>query len=98
MEERLRRRALVFSWTGAAVMLAALAAANLLAHFLFLGFLRPRIGHADFNLERIAPVHLRIARHRHSTLTCGHSLVCVEAEYRDVGLQLPDQRSPERCG
>jgi len=35
MQERIRRRALVFSWTGGAVLLAALAAANLLAYFLF---------------------------------------------------------------
>ncbi len=35
MEERMRRRALVFSWTGAAVLLAALAAANLLSYVLF---------------------------------------------------------------
>ncbi|MCX5794249.1 MAG: GldG family protein [Elusimicrobia bacterium] len=35
MEERARRRALVFSWTGAGVILAALAAANLLSYLLF---------------------------------------------------------------
>jgi len=35
MEERARRRALVFSWTGAGVLLAALAAANLLSYLLF---------------------------------------------------------------
>jgi ABC-type uncharacterized transport system involved in gliding motility auxiliary subunit len=35
MMEPLRRRALLFSWTGAAMLLAALAAANLLSYFLF---------------------------------------------------------------
>ncbi len=35
MEKRARRRALLFSWTGAATLLGALAAANLLAYFLF---------------------------------------------------------------
>ena len=35
MEERMRRRALVFSWTGSAAVLAVLAAANLLSYFLF---------------------------------------------------------------
>jgi ABC-type uncharacterized transport system involved in gliding motility auxiliary subunit len=35
MPELTRRRALVFSWTGAGVLLAALAAANLLSYFLF---------------------------------------------------------------
>jgi ABC-type uncharacterized transport system involved in gliding motility auxiliary subunit len=36
VEERQRRRALAFSWTGAGVLLAALAAANFLSYLLFL--------------------------------------------------------------
>ena len=35
MEQRMRRQAKVFSWTGAAVLLTALAAANLLSYLLF---------------------------------------------------------------
>jgi ABC-type uncharacterized transport system involved in gliding motility auxiliary subunit len=35
MEERVRRRAQVFSWTGAGILLAALAAANLVSYLLF---------------------------------------------------------------
>jgi ABC-type uncharacterized transport system involved in gliding motility auxiliary subunit len=35
MEEKVRRRALFFSWTGAGILLAALAAANLVSYLLF---------------------------------------------------------------
>ncbi len=35
MDQRAKRRAIVFSWTGAAALLGALAAANLLAYFIF---------------------------------------------------------------
>ena len=44
MEERLRRKALIFSWTGAAVLLAALAAANVVSTLLF--------ARADFSAGR----------------------------------------------
>ena len=44
MEERLRRRALIISWTGAGVLLAALAAANVLSYLIF--------ARADFSAGR----------------------------------------------
>jgi len=64
MKAASRRRALVFSWTGGAAFLAALAAANFLAYFIFL--------RADFSANRaysISPGTKNLLRGLQDTLT-----------------------------
>ncbi|MFA6002842.1 MAG: GldG family protein [Elusimicrobiota bacterium] len=64
MEARMRRSALIFSWTGCAVLLSALAAANLLAYQLFL--------RADFSANgaySISPGTKALLRGLQDTLT-----------------------------